>query len=199
MFGLVEKIYPGPIDEPPSPKGPDDLGFGDYASKPDAWALIWTYRRLKNLGDKPTAGDLSLQNWGYLCRSKQGGNDYPFGYLFKSKAETNRERNDWQGGVDLEVMAAAERRALAWHGWFKDHTPKGLDPKQLTLGGGGDGTGARAGESSLHPRCETIDRFVGGFLLKVSSLYPAFRHVAPASLSRIESHWVPIQPISIPS
>ena len=180
VFGLVEKINAGPVDEPPSPKGPDDLGFGDYSSKPDAWALIWTYRRLKNFGEKPTAGDLSLQNWGYSRSSKQGGNDYPFGYIFKSKAETSQSCNDWQGGVDLDVMAAAELRALAWHGWFKEHTPKGIDPNQVTLALGVLGTGH--GLAKL-PYIRDTRRSIGmgGFLLTISDLtgFPARRTGKP--------------------
>ncbi len=91
VFGFVEKMSAEPTEEPPVPTGPADLGFGDYSSKPDAWELIWTYRRIKNSGQKPPPGDLSLQNWGYSQRLKQGGNDYPFGYLFKSKRDTIQE------------------------------------------------------------------------------------------------------------
>ena len=97
VFGLVEKINAWARRRASYAGGPSDLGFGDYSSKPDAWALLWTYRRLKNLGEKPTVGDLSLQNWGYSRKLKQGGNDYPFGYLFKSKAATSLERQRLAG------------------------------------------------------------------------------------------------------
>ncbi len=173
VFGFVERINSAPTDEPAMPQGLSDLGFGDYTSKPDAWSLIWTYRRIKNVGEKPTVGDLSLQNWGYSRRRKQGGNDYPFGYILKSQAATATEIKDWQGGVDRDVMAAAETRALAWHGWFKEHAPKDIDPKQVTLALGVLGTGH--GLSKL-PYIRDTRRSVGidGFLLKISDLtgYP---------------------------
>jgi hypothetical protein len=170
VFGFVERLEPKSVDEPPAPGGgPTDLGFGQYENNPDAWARIWTYRRIKGRGDRPAIGDLSLQNWGYSGRLKQGGNDYPSGYLFKSKESTRRERSDWQGGLNLEVMAAAEARALAWHYWFKAHAPAGIEPGQVTLSFGPLGTGH--GLSKL-PYIRDTRRSIGldGFLLKISDL-----------------------------
>jgi hypothetical protein len=91
VFDFVQRIEPTPVAEPPGPAGVERLGFGSYASKPNAWDLIWTYRRLRGKTDKPAVGDLSLQNWGYSARDGHGGNDYPFGYLFKSKADAAAE------------------------------------------------------------------------------------------------------------
>jgi hypothetical protein len=180
VFGFVERFSADPVDEPPVPTGPTDLGFGDYAPKPNAWELIWTYRRIKNSGQKPAAGDLSLQNWEYSEQLKQGGNDYPFGYLFKSMDTTLRERSDWHGGIDLEVMAAAERRALAWHSWFKEHAPPGISAKQIVLARGVLGTGH--GLAKL-PYIRDTRRSVGlgGFLLTISDLtgFPSRRTGKP--------------------
>ncbi len=180
VFGFVERFSADPVEEPRVPNSPTDLGFGDYSSKPNAWELIWTYRRIKNSGQKPAAGDLSLQNWEYSEQLKQGGNDYPFGYLFKPKEATVHERNDWQGGVDLDVMAAAERRALAWHGWFKEHAPPAISPKQIILARGVLGTGH--GLSKL-PYIRDTRRSVGlgGFLLTISDLtgFPSRRTGKP--------------------
>ncbi len=61
---------------------------------------------------------------GYSAKVGNGGNDYPFGYLFPSKAD-RRHADDWQGGVDVAVLAGAEERALGWHEWFKQNTPEG--------------------------------------------------------------------------
>ncbi|RIK78519.1 MAG: hypothetical protein DCC67_11525, partial [Planctomycetota bacterium] len=121
---------PAPEAKPDVPM--DRLGFGTYRDRPDAWEKVWTYRRIRGKG-QPAPGDLCLQNWGYWAKLNEGGNDYPFGYLFKSKADAHAERGDWRGGIDLEVLAAAEQRALAWHWWFKQHAPAGIDPGQIVL------------------------------------------------------------------
>ena len=142
VFGFAQRLNAAPTDEPKAhATGVEGLGFGAYKTKPDAWDLIWRYRRLKGNGPKATVGDISLQNWGYSGRDHEGGNDYPMGYLFKTKAATSAERDDWQGGLNLEVMAAAETRALAWHDWFRDHPPKEFQPGQVTLDGAVFGTG----------------------------------------------------------
>ena len=169
VYDFVEKLNAQPTEEPASPKDLSTLGFGDYESKPDAWSRIWTYRRIKGLGTGPTVGDLSLQNWGYSSKRKQGGNDYPFGYLFKSKADARLERSDWQGGVDLAVLAAAEARAFAWHEWFKSHAPEPFKPGQITLDRQSLGTGH--GLAKL-PYIRDTRRSVGldGFILKASDL-----------------------------
>jgi len=71
------------------------------------WAKVWTYRRLfsaKPDWNNANVNDLSLQNWGT-------GNDYPFGYLYKSFAATKQEiesSEGWRGGVDLDVIKKAE-------------------------------------------------------------------------------------------
>ncbi len=111
----------------------DAVGWGKYQDREDAWAKVWTYRRLRSTQPQPSEGDLCLQNWGFSAKQGAGGNDYPFGYLFLSKAETVASLKDWCGGVDLATMAAAEQRAYAWHHWFRSQTPKALDAKSIVL------------------------------------------------------------------
>ena len=158
VFGLVEKINAGPVDEPPTPKGPLDLGFGDYSSKPDAWALIWTYRRLKNFGEKPTIGDLSLQNWGYSRKSKEGGNDYPFGYLFKSKAATSLELQRLAGGSRPRRDGCGRTSSPGMARLVQGPYAQGDQSETAHTRVGSSGNRTRPGETSLHPRHETVDR-----------------------------------------
>ena len=171
VFDLVERLNAGPIVEPEGPKDVPALGFGDYTDRADAWSQIWTYRRIKSnpAGGPPAVGDLCLQNWGYSGKRAQGGNDYPFGYLFRRRSATRAERADWRGGVDLGVIAEAERRALAWHAWFKNHPPEGIAPGQVSLEIGALGTGH--GLAKL-PYVRDTRRSVGldGFLLTAADL-----------------------------
>jgi hypothetical protein len=172
VFDFVERLNPAPVEEPTGPGGVTGLGFGDYQGRDDAWAQIWTYRRIKSAnpnGGPPAVGDLCLQNWGYSRRRQNGGNDYPFGYLFRPRASAEAERVDWRGGVDLDVMAAAEARALAWHDWFKTHPPSGIAPGQVSLERGALGTGH--GLAKL-PYIRDTRRSVGldGFLLTINDL-----------------------------
>jgi hypothetical protein len=169
VFDIVERLNAEPVEEPPGPTNVKNLGFGSYKKNGDAWDRIWTYRRIKGRGSKPSIGDLSLQNWGYSGRDGEGGNDYPFGYLFKSKVDTFKERADWTGGVDLAVMNAAEQRALAWHYWFKAHVPAPYVPDQVTLDKGVLGTGTGLAKM---PYIRDTRRSIGldGFILKVADL-----------------------------
>ena len=144
VFGFAERLDRVVTVEPTSKvelSKVEGLGFGGYKSKPDAWDQIWRYRRLQGKGSKAEIGDITLQNWGYSGRDQEGGNDYPFGYLFKSKAATAAERSDWLGGLNLTVMAAAEARAFAWHDWFRNHAPAEFQPGQIILDGSVFGTG----------------------------------------------------------
>ena len=121
VFGFAQRLNAAPeTDRAPETEAPG-LGLGKYDERQDAWHKIWTYRRLLGNGSGPTAGDITLQNWGYEPGVKNGGNDYPFGYLLLSRKDTAATIDDWQGGVDLTVMAAAETRAYAWHQWFKQN------------------------------------------------------------------------------
>ena len=185
VFGFVERIEPTPVTEPDGPKDIPGLGLGAYRSKPDAWARIWTYRRLRGAGDGPHVGELSLQNWGYSARDGEGGNDYPFGYLFRPKAAAAAERADWRGGLDLAVMAAAEARALAWHHWFKQHPPAGIAPGQVILDRQAFGTGH--GLSKL-PYIRDTRRSIGldKFIIKYADISgPASRRTGTAFADRV--------------
>ncbi|TWT48294.1 FAD-dependent oxidoreductase [Botrimarina hoheduenensis] len=173
-FDFVQRFLAEPTTDHPAPplengKPVGNLGYGAYRDKADAWARIWTYRRIKGSAAAPSIGDLCLQNWGYDIRSAEGGNDYPFGYLFLSRALTSAQRDDWRGGIDLLVMAAAERRALAWHEWFRHAAPQGIDPDQIQLDGSVLGTGH--GIAKLPYIRDTRRSIgVGGFLLKFEDL-----------------------------
>lgn len=140
VYCFVEEFLENPADEPKANVPLDRMGFATYEGRPDAWNQVWTYRRIRGQG-APAPGDLCLQNWGYSAKVGNGGNDYPFGYLFPSKADAAATRDDWQGGVDVAVLAGAEERALGWHEWFKKNAPEGIDPKQIVLNSAVLGTG----------------------------------------------------------
>ena len=169
VIDFVQRLNAEPTDEPPGPVGVRNLGYGSYKKFGDAWDRIWTYRRLKGKGSKAAVGDISLQNWGYSGRDNEGGNDYPFGYLLKSRADSAAERADWRGGIDLGVLAAAEQRALAWHYWFKANVPPPFVPEQVTLDRGVLGTGTGLAKM---PYVRDTRRSIGldGFILKVADL-----------------------------
>jgi len=169
VFDIVERLNASPVDEPPGPEGVPGLGFGGYKKFGDAWDRIWTYRRLKGKGPKAAVGDICLQNWGYSGRDNEGGNDYPFAYLFPSKEATAAGLADWRGGVDLAVLAAAEKRAIAWHYWFKANVPAPFVPGQVTLDRGVLGTGTGLAKM---PYIRDTRRSIGldGFILKVADL-----------------------------
>lgn len=91
--------------------------------KPWTWDFVWAYRRLKlgslhrketvpGAGQTPGAqvGDVSAQNW-------RLGNDYPYGYVFKSPLDAAREvqSDDWRGGIETETLREAELHALGWY------------------------------------------------------------------------------------
>lgn len=140
-FGFVMRYHDQPVENHPRYPSAPNLGFGSYREKADAWAQVWTYRRIDSAGAGPTPGDFSLQNWGYHSRSDESGNDYPYGYLFLDKEQTRRQASDWRGGVSLATLAAAERQAFAWHDWFRHAAPEGVDPDCFTIEGQVLGTG----------------------------------------------------------
>jgi hypothetical protein len=121
---------------------------------------VWRYRRLRGESPQPSAGDISNQNW-------NPGNDYPFGYLFKSKADAAAERGDWRGGVDFGVMAGAERHAYGWHTFFKQQA--GGRAGNIKLDRGVFGTGH--GLSKL-PYIRDTRRSVGlgGFIVTANDI-----------------------------
>ncbi len=168
VYCFVQEFLSEPAAEELRQVHVDHLGYGAYREQPDAWQKIWTYRRIRGQGD-PSPGDLCLQNWGYSGQLEEGGNDYPFGYLFKSREEAFTERHDWQGGLDLRVLAAAEDRAFGWHNWFKENAPPPIDPRQIHLNSATLGTGH--GLAKL-PYIRDTRRSIGldGFVLKFADL-----------------------------
>ncbi len=169
VVDIVERINAEPTPEPAGPTDVAGLGYGSYRKFPDAWDRIWTYRRLRGRGPKAQVGDLCLQNWGYSARDGEGGNDYPFGYLFLAREVTAAQRGDWQGGVNREVLAGAERRALGWHAWFKAHAPAPITPEQVTLDR--EALGTSTGLAKM-PYIRDTRRSIGldGFILQVADL-----------------------------
>ncbi|MBX3432091.1 MAG: FAD-dependent oxidoreductase [Pirellulales bacterium] len=175
VFDFVEEFHAKPTDDDAPDPRIDGMGFGDYAERADAWNQIWTYRRIRGAAAAPGPGDLCLQNWGYSRRRAEGGNDYPFGYLFLSAKLAAAQRDDWQGGLDMSVLAAAEQRAFAWHQWFRRRAPAGIDPRQITLSRTVLGTGH--GLAKL-PYIRDTRRSVGldGFVITYDDLAPPPQH-----------------------
>ncbi|MEQ8837914.1 MAG: FAD-dependent oxidoreductase, partial [Lacipirellulaceae bacterium] len=134
VYCFVQEIHDTAQTQPEAGQEVEHLGYGDYQEKPNAWDLIWTYRRIGGEGP-PAVGDLCLQNWGYSPSREQGGNDYPFGYLFLSKDKTAASVDDWRGGINLETLAAAEARAYGWHHWFRKQAPEKFSPENIALNG----------------------------------------------------------------
>ncbi len=169
VFGFVQELRADVSKDPAAPATATALGWGQYQDRPDAWEKVWTYRRIRGSRAEPSVGDLSLQNWGYSPRLGNGGNDYPFGYLFLGGRESRQTLRDWQGGVDLEVMGQAEQRALAWHHWLKEQSPPDIDPRHIVLAVGVLGTDH--GLSKL-PYIRDTRRSLGldRFVLKVADL-----------------------------
>ena len=138
VFPLVEKLNASATSEPTLPAAvPESRSFysidnGLGRTIAEKWDAIWRYRRVKGGAASATTGDLSEQNW-------NPGNDYPFGYLLKTRTATAAERANWHGGIDFGVMAAAERHAYGWHTFFK--AKAGALASRVTLDRGVLGTG----------------------------------------------------------
>lgn len=184
-FGLVEEYLAEPRGEEVTDHVERGLGWGQYREKPDAWQQVWTYRRIRSTREEPSAGDLCLQNWGYFPVINEGGNDYPFGYLFLAREKARAQTQDWRGGVNLGVLRGAERRALAWHAWYKSQAPADITPDRIVLAKGVLGTGH--GLSKL-PYIRDTRRSIGldGFVLRMADLTgPPTNKTAPAMVDRI--------------
>lgn len=121
VFPFIQRYNEAPTDEPPNPHVVDHPEH--YGMVGDSWQQAWNYRRVfasrtDSVQPPPSPGDLSEQNWG-------PGNDYAYGYLFVSKADAAAQVANWQGGVNRDVMQAAERNAFGWHYFYKTQTPIG--------------------------------------------------------------------------
>ena len=169
VFGFVQEFHAQPsADRSPEVVG-ENMGWGKYQGREDVWPKVWTYRRLRGTAAEPGPGDLCLQNWGFSIAHNQGGNDYPGGHLLLDKQQAKATIGDWQGGVDLKVMAAAEQRAYAWHRWFKSQSPEDVGSDRISLAYHVLGTGH--GLSKL-PYVRDTRRAIGldGFRLKFEDL-----------------------------
>lgn len=168
VYCFAQELHAEPVNEPDRKVAADRLGYGAYSDRPDAWEKIWTYRRIRGRG-QPATGDICLQNWGYSETEGDGGNDYPFRYLFLSRREAELQRGDWRGGVDMEALAGAEDRAYAWHQWFRSQAPEGIDPARIALAPAVLGTGH--GLAKL-PYIRDTRRAIGldGFVLRFADL-----------------------------
>ncbi len=168
VFGFAEKLESAPVTEPELPAATSvsksfySLAPGADVTESAQWDRIFRYRRLRGRGASSNVGEVSLQNW-------NPGNDYPFGYLLLSKADAREQarRDEWSGGVDVAVLAAAERHAYGFHVFFKE---KGASYGQhvrldRTIFGTGHGL-------SKVPYVRDTRRSigVGGFILKVGDL-----------------------------
>lgn len=94
----------------------DYFGLGSFP-----WTQVWTYRRLFTNGGSNSmnvinSGDVSMQNW-------NPGNDYRQGNWLLSYADTEAQRSNWMGGINLETLANAEKHATAWYFWMKERQP----------------------------------------------------------------------------
>jgi len=140
------------------------FSMGSYS-----WARIWTYRRIKNTAasgayDTALAGDVSMQNW-------YPGNDYPYGTLYKTRADTAAEAAaGWQGGIRLSELARAEKHAIAWYFFMKANRsvawdtrmPHGDHPLNMM----GTGTGL-----SMFPYIRSTRRTVGLDNFRITQRY----------------------------
>lgn len=162
VFTFAEMAVPSSAEAPYPIPTPNMYNFTTYSQQ-----QIWTYRRLWANGSSSSEfqlGDISLQNW-------QPGNDFPYGYLFLSKKDAQRqvESNDWLGGVNVTVLQQAEAYALGWHQYFKSHSP---NPKQVVLLKGTDSTMGTCHGLSMLPYLRESRRSIGldDFVIKISDL-----------------------------
>jgi len=157
VFPFVERLNATATSEPANPHTVDHPT--SYGLNGTSWDQVWTYRRIASTAQGVASGDLSNQNW-------NPGNDYQYGYLYKTKAATAAEVPDWQGGMDLGQVAAAERQAFGWHYYFKAQGPYA---SRITLDYGTLGTGH--GLSKLpYMRDARRSIGVGNFLLQAADI-----------------------------
>lgn len=138
VFDLAEKLVGAPTDERGIPEGTAESRASYSLSTPSTkteqqqWETVFRYRRIIAGGSDATVtvtvGDVTVQNW-------FPGNDYPFGYLFASKAKTAAEvdSGNWVGGIDYATLAGAERHALGWHRWFAEKGASLPTPRHVQL------------------------------------------------------------------
>ena len=115
--GAAEETFPLPAKS---------AAFYNFKSNGKSYTSdrIWDYRQVAS-GPRR----ITMQNW-------NPGNDYPFGYIFQSKAKTNEERQNWAGGINLTSLAAAQSHALGWHQYWKNNATDGASVRLYKQGVG---------------------------------------------------------------
>lgn len=170
VYCFAQELHAEPVGEPDRSVAATELGYGAYRDKPDAWTKIWTYRRIRGRQPTATTGDVCLQNWGYSEKVHEGGNDYPFHYLFLPRDQAAAEAADWRGGINLEALRGSEDRAFGWHQWFRSRAgDAGIDPARISLCPAVLGTGH--GLAKL-PYIRDTRRAIGldGFVLRFADM-----------------------------
>jgi hypothetical protein len=134
VFAMTDAPTPDQEDDLKTPWPDFDTYYADQVSNffsftTFTWNRIWTYRRLLTTGllfdfDTVNQGDVSMQNW-------FPGNDYPYGTLYKNKADAQAEAADWMGGALLDELAQAEKHAVAWYFYMKAQRPTTWDTEYL--------------------------------------------------------------------
>lgn len=164
VYPIAAVLNSGPVSEGENPFKVEHPEFYSFktTSRTFSWDEIWRYRRLKGRPlTGPSAGDISMQNW-------NPGNDYPHGYLFMSKERTMAQKENWFGGVDVDVLKAAERHSVGWYYFLKSKAPPSIQ-NRLARAWGVFGTGT--GMSKM-PYLRDTRRSIGinDFILKFQDL-----------------------------
>lgn len=156
-ISTAAKIQPQLPEEALKSDHPSFFSLGKHS-----WTKVWTYRRLLGTETDANVEEISLQNW-------NPGNDYPFGYPFKGRSDTQAELNDWQGGLNLQTLDAAERHAYGYFSWYKGQAPSTIS-SQMQLASNVLGT--EYGLSRI-PYIRDGRRSIGldNFVIKSSDLY----------------------------
>ncbi len=123
-------------------EGPSNsIDQSEYSLQGLQWEDAWTYRRVRS--SVKDCGSISRD--GLYCggavlgdQSNQNlDNDYTGGYLLdnsllSSSTEGNGgvggEQQEWFGGVNLTVLAGAERRSYGWYNFFKKASSVDIRP-----------------------------------------------------------------------
>jgi hypothetical protein len=164
VYPIAAVLNSGPVTEGENPFKVEHPEFYSFktTSRTFSWDEIWRYRRLKGSPlTGPSAGDISMQNW-------NPGNDYPHGYLFLSKDKTQAQKSDWVGGIDVEVLKAAERHSVGWYYFLKSKASASIQSRMARAWGVfGTGTGM-----SKMPYLRDTRRSIGinDFVLKFEDL-----------------------------
>lgn len=122
VYPIAAVLNAAPVSEGNNPFKVEHPEFYSFTttSRTFSWDEIWRYRRLRGRPlTGPSSGDISMQNW-------NPGNDYPHGYIFLNKEKTRAQRADWTGGVDIDVLKAAERHSVGWYYFLKSKAPASI-------------------------------------------------------------------------